>query len=135
MQHWAADREVVLEAKLVGMKAELKLAPDQEKLWTPFETAVLDSAKARMDAMQKMVETRENREHMSPVDHLEATADHLSQTAARVKKIADAAKPLYDSLDENQKHSFGALGRMLMPERERFAEQLWRHQERRGMRD
>ena len=33
MQHWTADREAVFDAKLIGMKAELKLTADQEKLW------------------------------------------------------------------------------------------------------
>ena len=56
-------------------------------------------------------------------------ADHLSQAAADVKKVADAAKPLYDSLDETQKHQFATLGRMLMPERTRFAMEMWRHRE------
>ncbi len=32
LQRWAADQETVLDAKLVGMKAALKLTPDQEKL-------------------------------------------------------------------------------------------------------
>jgi hypothetical protein len=133
MQHWAADREAVLEAKLAGMKAGLKLNPDQEKLWSPFESAVLDIAKARMDAMQKMMEARESHERRSPIDHLDAMADRLSQAATNAKKIAEAAKPLYDSLDESQKHSFGTLGRMLMPERERFAEQMWHRHEGSGM--
>jgi hypothetical protein len=35
--------------------------------------------------------------------------------------VAALAKPLYDSLDESQKHKFGMLGRMLMPERSKFA--------------
>ncbi len=39
MQRWAADREAVLEAKLTGMKAGLKLTADQEKLWGRFEAA------------------------------------------------------------------------------------------------
>jgi hypothetical protein len=64
---------------------------------------------------------------MSPIDHLEAMADRLSQGATNVKKIADAAKPLYDSLDESQKHKFGMLGRMLMPERPRFAMEMMQH--------
>jgi zinc resistance-associated protein len=133
MQHWAADREAVLDAKLAGMKAELKLTPDQEKLWGPFETAVRDSAKSRMDAMQAMMGNREHGEHMSPVDHLDAMADRLSKAAADVKTIADAAKPLYASLDESQKHNFGTLGRMLMPERARFAEEMWRRHAGPGM--
>ncbi len=133
MQHWAADREAVLEAKLTGMKAGLKLTPDQEKLWGPFESAVRDSAKMRMDAMQEMMEARDHGERMSPVDRLDAMADRLAKAAASLKTIADAAKPLYASLDDSQKHSFGALGRMLMPERARFAEEMWRHREGHGM--
>ncbi len=121
MQHWAADRETMLDAKLAGMKAGLQLTPDQDKLWAPFESAVKDAAKARMGAMQQMMQSREQDERMSPIDHLEAMADRLSQGAADIKKIADAAKPLYASLDDSQKHNFGMLGRMLMPERARFA--------------
>ena len=128
MQHWAADRETMLDAKLAGMKAGLQLSSDQEKLWGPFESAVKDAAKARMDAMQQMMETREQGEHMSPIDHLEAMADRLSRGATDIKKIADAAKPLYASLDDSQKHKFGMLGRMLMPEQARSAvDMIHRH--------
>jgi len=109
MQHWAADREAVLEAKLIGMKAGLKLTADQEKLWGPFESAVRDSAKMRMDAMQEMMEARDHGERMSPVDRLGAMADHLAKAAGSLKTIADAAKPLYDSLDDSQKHSLARL--------------------------
>ena len=121
MQQWAADRETMLDAKLAGMKAGLGLTADQEKLWSPFESAVKDADKSRMDAMGEMMRMRAQGEHMSPIDHLEAMADRLSQGAANIKKIVDAAKPLYDSLDESQKHKFGVLGRMLMPEGSRFA--------------
>ena len=133
MQHWAADREAVLGAKLAGMKVGLNLTPDQEKLWGPFETAVRDGAKMRMDAIQEMMESRENGEKMSPVDHLDAMADRMAKAAADIKAIAEAAKPLYASLDESQKHSFSTLGRMLMPERARFAAEMWRRHEGPGM--
>jgi Spy/CpxP family protein refolding chaperone len=125
--HWAADRETMLDAKLAGMKAGLQLTPDQEKLWGPFESAVKDAAKARMDAMREMMQTSEQGEHMSPIDHLEALADRLSQGATDIKKIADAAKPLYASLDDSQKHKFGMLGRMLMPEQPRSAMEMIHH--------
>ena len=121
MQHWAADGETMLDAKLAGMKAGLGLTADQEKLWAPFESAVKDADKSRMDAMGEMMRMRSQGERMSPIDHLEAMADHLPQGATNVKKIADAAKPLYDSLDESQKHKFGMLGRILIPERSKFA--------------
>ena len=127
MQQWAADRETMLDAKLAGMKAGLGLTADQEKLWSPFESAVKDADKSRMDAMGQMMRMRAQGESMSPIDHLDAMADRLSHGAANIKKIADAAKPLYDSLDESQKHKFGMLGRMLMPERSRFAMEMMRH--------
>jgi hypothetical protein len=126
MQHWAADRETMLDAKLAGMKAGLGLTADQEKLWSAFESAVKDADKSRMDAMGEMMQMRSQGEHMSPVDHLDAMADRLSQAATNIKKIAGAAKPLYDALDESQKHKFGMLGRMLMPERSRFAMDMMR---------
>ncbi len=127
MQQWTADRETILDAKLVGMKAGLALTSDQEKLWPPFETAVKDGDKSRLDAMGQMMRMRAQGERMSPIDHLEAMADRLSQGSTNIKKIADAAKPLYDSLDETQKHKFGMLGRMLMPERPRFAMDMMHH--------
>jgi len=125
MQHWSADREAVLEAKLIGMKAGLKLTADQEKLWDPFEAAIRAAQKARIDAMRNMMEGRDAQ--MSPIDRLDAMADRLSKAAADVKQIADAARPLYASLDETQKHQFVTLGRMLMPERGRFALEMMRH--------
>jgi LTXXQ motif family protein len=128
MQHWEADRETVLDAKLAGMKAGLGLTTDQEKLWGPFESAVKDADKSHLEAMGRMIRMREQSERMSPVDRLEAMSDRLSQGATNVKKIAGAAKPLYDSLDETQKHKFGMLGRMLMPERSRFAMDMMHHQ-------
>jgi hypothetical protein len=125
MQHWAADREMVLDAKLAGMKAGLKLNADQEKLWGPFQTAVENSQKSRLAAM--LDRTAAGDESESPIDRLEAVADRLSKAAANVKAVADAAKPLYASLDETQKHEFVTLGHMLMSERARFATEMMHH--------
>ena len=56
MQHWAADHEALLDAKIAGLKAGLKLTPDQEKLWGPLEAAVRDAAALRMQHMGDMME-------------------------------------------------------------------------------
>ena len=124
MRQMMEDRQTMLDAKLAGMKAGLQLTPDQEKLWAPFESAVKDAAKARMEAMGQMMQAHEQGERMSPIDHLEAMADHMSRAAENIKKIADAAKPLYAGLNNSQKHNFGMLGRMLMPE---HAEMMMHH--------
>ncbi len=125
MQTWTAEHEALLDAKLAGLKAGLKLTPDQEKLWGPFEAAVREGAQMRMQHMMHRMEmmhgmpahpdTGEGEDEEggpgSPVDRLAAMADHLSEAAAALKKIADTAKPLYASLDETQKRIFGMLGR------------------------
>src|SRR5271154_1978849 len=118
VQHWA---EAALDAQLKGMKTSLRLTADQEKDWSPFESAVKDGAKARLVALQK-----EQSNNLSPMDRLNAKAERLTQGTANLETIVKAAKPFYASLDETQKHTFITLGRMLVPERGRFAKEMRR---------
>jgi hypothetical protein len=132
-QHWAADHQALLNAKLGGLKAGLQLTPDQEKLWGPFEAAVRNVAEMRMqhmqDAMQRMgkmrMEGMDHPGHMddmgigeggrgSPLDRLDAVANRLTEVGAALKKVADSGKPLYASLDDQQKRVFGFLAREMM---------------------
>jgi LTXXQ motif family protein len=116
VQHWA---EAALDAQLKGMKTSLRLTADQEKLWGPFESAVKDGAKARVLALQK-----EQDSNLSPMDRLNAKAERIAQSAANLQKMVEAAKPLYVTLDDAQKREFITLGRMLVPERGRFAKAM-----------
>ena len=113
MHAMAEEHAFMLDAHLAGMKAGLRLTPDQEKLWPPFETAVRDAAKARMEAMrsmhEKMHEEMHKGERPSPIERMTEMSEHLAKASAEMKSIADAAKPLFDSLDESQKHHFGPL--------------------------
>ena len=104
----------MLDAHLAGMKAALKLTPDQEKNWTAFEAAVRDAAQARHDAMRAMREAARGDERPSPIERMNAMADHLAKTSAEIKAIAGAAKPLYDSLGDGQRRHFGPLMAMLI---------------------
>jgi zinc resistance-associated protein len=116
VQHWA---EASLEAQLKSMKTSLKLTADQEKDWAPFEAAVRDGGKARVLALQK-----EQSDNLSPMDRNLAKADRLAESQANLQKMVEAAKPLYASLDDAQKHKFITLGRMLVPERGQFAKEM-----------
>ncbi len=112
MQHWAADHAAMMDARCGGMKAALKLTPEQNPLWEAFENAVRGGAKSRMDDTRQMME---NRERMSSVERMDATAGHLARRADELKKISEAAKPFYGSLDDTQKHKFELLsGEMMM---------------------
>ena len=119
VQRWVDNREAMLDARLAGLKAGLKLTPDQDKLWGPFEAAVRDFAQERMTRMQRMMERMESDEDQagsppSPIDRLDRMATRLSDVGAALRKIADAGKPLYASLDDQQKHMFGFLSREMM---------------------
>ena len=116
VQRWA---EAGIEAQLKGMKTSLRLTADQEKLWGPFESVVEDGAKARVLALQK-----EQGGGLSPMDLNLAKADRLALGQENLEKMIEAAKPLYASLDDTQKHKFIALGRMLVPERRQFAKEM-----------
>lgn len=119
MQRFMDSRESMLDARLAGLKAGLKLTDDQEKLWGPFEAAVRDFAHARMARMQSMMERMESDDEEtgpppSPIDRIDRMATRLTDVGASLRKIADAGKPLYASFDEQQKHMFGFLSREMM---------------------
>ena len=119
MQRFTETREAMLDARLAGLKAGLKLTADQEALWGPFEAAVRDFAHARMARMQSMMERMEGDDEEagpppSPIDRIDHMATRLSDVGASLRKIADAGKPLYASFDEQQKQMFGFLSREMM---------------------
>jgi hypothetical protein len=118
VQHWA---QASIESQLKTMKTSLGLTADQDTLWGPFESAVKDGAKGRVVALQK-----EQSDSLSPMDRNLAKADRIAQGQATIETMVEAAKPLYASLDETQKHKFVTLGRMLVPERGQFAKAIRR---------
>jgi hypothetical protein len=116
-RHWfsAQDRSAFADAKIAAVKAGLQLTPDQEKLWPPVETAVREMVKLRIDRaearMKARADVRDPRDG-DPVARLRDRADAMAATAAAMKKIADAADPLYKSLDDGQKRRLRVLTHM-----------------------
>jgi hypothetical protein len=101
------DRAAFVDARIAAVKAGLKLTPDQDKLWPPVEAAVRDFAKLRIDRANARMRER---------------ADNMATTAAAMKRIADAADPLYKTLDDGQKRRLAILTHM-----GRFGGEGWRH--------
>jgi hypothetical protein len=131
MRMSAEDRAAFADARIAAVRAGLKLTPDQEKLWPPVETAVkefaklrIDRANARMNAMRD--DSRDRRQPDDPVARLRDRADTMATTAAAMKKIADAADPLYRTLDDGQKRRLAILTHM----EGRFGREGWRHRDR-----
>lgn len=121
------DRAAFTDARIAAVKAGLKLTPDQEKLWPPVEAAVRDFAKLRIDrANARMNAERDSQDSQKPDDpvaRLRDRADTMAASAAAMKRIADAADPLYKTLDEGQKRRLALLTRM----GSRFGGGGWRH--------
>jgi hypothetical protein len=126
------DRAAFTDARIAAVRAGLKLTPDQDKLWPPVEAAVRDFAKLRMDRANARMAARQDAKKPDdaqkpddPVARLRERADNMAATAAAMKKIADAADPLYKTLDDGQKRRLAILTHM---EGGRFGGG-WRHRE------
>ena len=110
------DRAAFADARIAAVHAGLKLTADQEKLWPPVESAVRDLVKLRIDRANAMMKAQDDAQAQgqqkpedNPVARLREHADNMAATAAALKKIADAADPLYKTLDEGQKRRLAIL--------------------------
>jgi LTXXQ motif family protein len=104
------DFAAFTDARISALKAGLELTPAQEKNWPALETTLREQAKARAARITEWREkAKEPREHRSVIEGLQQGAKRLAARSAELEKLANAAKPLYDSLDDAQKGRFGAL--------------------------
>lgn len=135
-RHWAyghmrmnpEDRAAFADARIAAVHAGLKLSADQEKLWSPVETAVREFAKLRIDRANARMNAApgdaSQQKPDDPVARLRERADNMAISAVAMKKIADAADPLYKTLDDGQKRRLAALTHM----EHRFGgAEGWRH--------
>ncbi|HMK91132.1 MAG TPA: Spy/CpxP family protein refolding chaperone [Methylocystis sp.] len=106
----AEDRGAFLDARIAALKAGLKLTPAQEKNWPAVESAIRDLAKARAERTEELHgKPGEHEAHRNLIEALQGSAKRLQAHAAEISKLADAAKPLYESLDDAQKRRLGVL--------------------------
>ena len=113
-----ADVAHLTDARVNVVKAALQLTPDQAKLWPAIEDAIRARAKDRQarvaNVTKEAAELRdrspiENLRDRNPVDFLSQRADALTQRGADLKKLADAWRPLYQTLTPEQKRRMAAL--------------------------
>jgi hypothetical protein len=130
MQHMRLspeDRAAFVDARIAAVHAGLKLTPDQEKLWPPVETAVRDFAKLRIDRANARMKAENDQTDQQkgddPVARLRERAENMATSAAALKKIADAADPLYKTLDDGQKRRLA----LLTHHGGQFGAEGWRH--------
>jgi hypothetical protein len=106
----AEDSAAFTDARIAALKAGLELSATQEKSWPALETALREVAKARAArAAEWREKAGKEKEHRSAIEQLQGRAKGLTSRAAELERIADSAKPLFDSLDDAQKRRFGIL--------------------------
>lgn len=123
----AEDVAAYGDARIAAVRAGLKLTPEQEKNWPAVESALRDMAKQRSERFSARASADRPKDAL---ERLNLRAETMTQRAAELKKFADAAGPLYKSLDDAQKRRFIVLARM--GERQ-FAGWRGHHQRGRGV--
>jgi zinc resistance-associated protein len=102
----AEDRAAFFEARLAAIRAGLRLTAAQEAMWPPVEAAARDMAK-------QATELRAQRESIGgasdPIERMARMGDAASKRGAAMTKLAEAARPLYASLNEDQKRRLQVL--------------------------
>lgn len=108
-QQRVEDMAAYGDARIAALKAGLKLTPDQEKNWPALEQALKQAAKQRSEQYAAAHASADRQS--DPIVRLRTYADALATRGATLKSVADAAAPLYQSLDEAQKRRFVTLAR------------------------
>ena len=104
VQLTADDIAAFTDARIAALKAALKLTPAQENSWPAVEQAVRDISKERIAQREAR---RAAGQRTDATERMRDRADALANRAAALRRLADAEKPLYQSLDEVQKRRFG----------------------------
>ena len=105
----AEDRAAFLDARLAALHAGLRLTPDQ------------DYRELAAQRGERINPIRDDGDRASdPIQRAQRQADALTKSGEVLKRYADAAAPLYQSLDDGQKQRFAVLSRVGRPDRFAF---------------
>jgi hypothetical protein len=112
-----------LDERLAKVRADLKLKPEQTALFDKVEGLVKQRSAERGERWNAMRERRETLRHADLMERLDAAATRQGERAARSKELADAVRPLWTTLSDEQKTVLRRSVREAMAEgRERFRE-------------
>ncbi len=99
-----------VDARIAQLKANLRLTVDQEKNWSGVQTALHDYG---IEQLKNVMESgnrpsrrerdEQGQDRPNDIALMRTMADGLTAKGASLKKLADAAEPLYTSLDDRQR--------------------------------
>ena len=98
------SRARLQDGRFAMIKETLKLNDAQLKLWAPVEAQMRAAADARQQARSEQRQARDQgAERPSLADRLDRASQRMAKRAEQMKAFADAFKPFYATLSDEQK--------------------------------
>jgi hypothetical protein len=94
------------DANIERIKNELKLTPEQEKHWTGFNSAMHYLGHNGADRLNLRIARAKRDPPDDIIEQMRNEAQFLNDRAVDQRSVADAAEPLFTSLDDKQKQVF-----------------------------
>ena len=105
------------DANIDRIKAELNLTPEQEKQWTAFNSAMHYLGHNGADRLNLRIARAKRDPPDDIIEQMRNEAQFLNDRAIDQRNVADAAEPLFTSLDDKQRTVF--IGEMVRLSHER----------------
>jgi hypothetical protein len=94
------------DANIDRIKTELNLTPEQEKHWTGFNSAMHYLGHNGADRLNLRIARAKRDPPDDIIEQMRNEAQFLNDRAVDQRNVADAAEPLFASLDDKQKAIF-----------------------------
>ncbi|MCA6110707.1 Spy/CpxP family protein refolding chaperone [Bradyrhizobium cenepequi] len=94
------------DANIERIKKELNLTPEQEKYWGAFNSAMHYLGHNGADRVNLRIARAQRDPPDDVIEQMRNEAQFLNDRAVDQRNVADAAEPLYASLDDKQKQIF-----------------------------
>ncbi|WP_454628372.1 Spy/CpxP family protein refolding chaperone [Bradyrhizobium cenepequi] len=94
------------DANIERIKKELNLTPEQEKYWAGFNSAMHYLGHNGADRVNLRIARAKRDPPDDVIEQMRNEAQFLNDRAVDQRNVADAAEPLYASLDDKQKQIF-----------------------------
>jgi hypothetical protein len=94
------------DANIERIKNELQLTPEQEKHWTGFNSAMHYLGHNGADRLNLRIARAKRDPPDDIIEQMRNEAQFLNDRAVDQRSVADAAEPLFASLDDKQKQIF-----------------------------
>ena len=111
------DLQAFADARLAALRAGLSLTAEQQVHWPAYEAAARELQKLRFDHARAASSQRRDAQQPNPdfAERMRSRGTAMADMGAALKTFADAADPLYKSLDDSQKRRFSLLSRVVDP--------------------